>query len=212
MIHLFLVRHGRTDSNEEQRLCGHQDIPLNDEGYRQAKLLGKALADLKLDWVYTSDLSRAHETAFQLLLQREEPFKQITYTSLLREMDFGPWEGKTLAETGYGQASRYSHFFGLDGGEKPQDVDRRARQFLQMIVTLHPNQYIMAVAHGFFNCCLTAALLGDDLTPETLRPQMNTSVNYFLLDNDGRLMASKLNTISHLVEGSKHWIYEFPSF
>jgi broad specificity phosphatase PhoE len=211
MIHLFLVRHGQTDSNRLQRICGHDDAPLNDEGRNQARLLGYALDDLKLDWVYTSNLQRARETAALILGQHKIglPPDRFVITELLQEKDFGPREGEVVA-AGYSISARYAHCFADDGGEPIAGVERRARQFLQMVLTLHPGQCVMVVSHGFFNCCLTATILGKPVMLSTIYPQMNTGVNYFLLDDNGMVRASKLNTIAHLLPGCKLWALPWP--
>src|SRR5215469_8679357 len=63
----YLVRHGSTDLNgggdSAERIRGHIDVPLTDEGREQARALGKDLKDKGISMLYSSDLSRAKETA-----------------------------------------------------------------------------------------------------------------------------------------------------
>ena len=67
-LRLLLVRHGLSSFNTERRIQGRDDLSsLTDEGRLQARLTGSALADLRLDAVYSSPLSRAANTAAQLL-------------------------------------------------------------------------------------------------------------------------------------------------
>lgn len=63
MTLIGLIRHGVTDWNYEYRAQGQVDIPLNDEGRRQAELLSKRMENEEWDYIYSSDLSRALETA-----------------------------------------------------------------------------------------------------------------------------------------------------
>lgn len=114
---ILLIRHGETASNAEGRIQGHLDVPLSDVGRAQAVRLAVRLARLwdsgiPTDFpvpppcaIFTSDLSRASETARILrsgvLALRFLPF---TETPLLRERGFGAWEGLTSADV----RARYS--------------------------------------------------------------------------------------------------------
>ncbi len=73
MANILLVRHGETDWNRAKRLQGHLDISLNQEGITQANRLGKSLANESIDIAYSSDLSRAFDTAQAILAQRSIP-------------------------------------------------------------------------------------------------------------------------------------------
>ena len=60
---IYLVRHGRTRSNEEGRFQGWEDHPLSPVGQEQALSLKKRARDLMVTALYTSDLMRTKETA-----------------------------------------------------------------------------------------------------------------------------------------------------
>src|SRR5687768_7173665 len=64
-LHLFLLRHGQTDSNAAGVVQGHLPVPLNDLGRRQAALLAARLtvASPRIGRVISSDLPRAAQTA-----------------------------------------------------------------------------------------------------------------------------------------------------
>lgn len=89
---IYLVRHGQTDWNLEDRMQGHTDIALNDTGISQAIHLGETLKDVPFVKAFSSDLSRAYKTAELILTQREIP---IVVSSHLRERSAGALEGKT---------------------------------------------------------------------------------------------------------------------
>lgn len=67
MSKIYVVRHGCTKLNGSEqcpdKIRGHIDVPLDEKGREQAVKTGKRLAGKKIDHIYTSDLSRAHETA-----------------------------------------------------------------------------------------------------------------------------------------------------
>lgn len=102
---LYVIRHGQTDYNREERLQGARDIPLNDTGRAQAKANGLTLAGLTglelpldgFDWV-ASPLGRTRET--MELVRKAAGLDPLAYRTdpLLIELSFGDWEGQTLVE------------------------------------------------------------------------------------------------------------------
>ena len=89
---LYIVRHGETAWNLEQRIQGQLDIPLNDTGRGQAARMAQALAGEGIAAVYSSDLSRAAETAAALAQAAGLPLRT---DPSLRERGFGHFEGVT---------------------------------------------------------------------------------------------------------------------
>ena len=59
----YFLRHGVTDHNQRRVVMGQMDIPLNDQGRRQAEAAGQLLARVGVDRIAASPLSRALETA-----------------------------------------------------------------------------------------------------------------------------------------------------
>ena len=68
---MMLIRHGETSWNANGKRQGWNDIPLNEEGRRQARELSKKLASLSVKAIYASSLSRAVETAEILAASHE---------------------------------------------------------------------------------------------------------------------------------------------
>jgi len=94
---LWLVRHGLTEWNAQQRFCGHSDIPLSAQGRVQARWLARQLQEEAISTLYTSDLVRARETA-EIIASQSAPGLQVKVSAGWREIDFGAWEGLTYAE------------------------------------------------------------------------------------------------------------------
>ncbi len=90
---LYLVRHGQTTWNEDGRIQGQTDIGLSQAGKQEAEELARWLERQSFDAVVASDLSRARETARLLV-----PGAEVQTLPELRELHFGQWEGRTLAE------------------------------------------------------------------------------------------------------------------
>jgi len=88
---IALFRHGLTAENERKAYIGWTDAPLSENG--RNKLYEKGRPVSKYDWICTSDLLRAKETAVCLF-----PEKSLRSTSYFREINFGNWEGQTYEQ------------------------------------------------------------------------------------------------------------------
>jgi probable phosphoglycerate mutase len=93
---IIAVRHGETAWNVETRIQGQLDIGLNEKGRWQAQQAARALAEERLDAVYSSDLSRAFDTAQAIAAQATPPLTVQAHKGL-RERAFGKFEGQTYA-------------------------------------------------------------------------------------------------------------------
>ena len=97
-LRILLVRHGLSSFNLEQRFPGRDDLSsLLEEGARQARAAGEALADLPLTAVYSSPLSRARDTTALLLQSQAQP-PAPRFDDDLLEIDLGPWSGLLRSE------------------------------------------------------------------------------------------------------------------
>ncbi len=64
MTRLIIVRHGHSVTNASQRYTGQLDVPLTEQGHEQAACVARYLAENEqIDAIYSSDLSRAMDTA-----------------------------------------------------------------------------------------------------------------------------------------------------
>ncbi|HEY3462506.1 MAG TPA: histidine phosphatase family protein [Gaiellaceae bacterium] len=136
MTALLLVRHGETDWNADGRLQGQTDRPLSDFGRRQARQLADELADEELEAIYSSDLSRARETAEIVAERLELP---VVLDPDLREKDWGTWEGLTAVER-----DRVEFV-----GESTEEHQKRILRALRRISERHPGDgRVLVVTHG----------------------------------------------------------------
>ena len=123
---IYLVRHGQTDWNLENRIMGHLDMPLNDTGRNEARICAKQLTTIKLDKIISSDLSRAQETAGII---NETLSLPITFDSRLRETNCGDLQGllsKEIPEETWYTFNREPHKF---HAESLEDVYNRVKSF-----------------------------------------------------------------------------------
>ncbi len=185
---LFVLRHGQTAWNAEQRLQGHLDAPLDGVGRWQAARLAQALADEGLAAIYSSDLQRAHDTALPLGTACGLP---VVTDAALRERSFGRLEGLTYAEIeerfpedalGW---RRREPGFGPGGGESLVEFCARCVPAVARLAAAHAGQAIAVVSHGGVLDCLHRAANGlalDAPRPWALR---NATVNRLLFNGEG---------------------------
>jgi probable phosphoglycerate mutase len=143
MAHLLLARHGETDWNLGRRVQGHTDIPLNATGIAQAHALADELAWEPIVAVYSSDLSRALETAGAVAARHGLP---VSVDPDLREKNFGSWEGLTDTEIRerFPDAKRGA----WGDAETTEAVAERVGTALARIGEAHRNGLVLVVSHG----------------------------------------------------------------
>ncbi len=121
MSGVLLARHGETNDNlPPLRFQGFTDTPLNDTGRRQAAELGERMLDDGIASLWSSDLSRARETA-------DIVGSRIGLTPILdarlREANRGRWEGLLFTDVERAEPELYAHWisapesFRFPGGE-----------------------------------------------------------------------------------------------
>lgn len=155
------VRHGRTEWNDAGRMQGRADIGLSEAGRAQVRrwTLPAALAGALF---IASPLARARETAALMSDGR------VDIDDALVEMDWGEWEGETLAtlRTRGGAAFETNSARGLDfrppRGESPRDVQQRIAAWLASNAAL-PHD-IVAVTHQGVIRTVLALISGWDMT------------------------------------------------
>jgi hypothetical protein len=90
MTTLLLIRHGETDWNRDSVFRGQTDVPLNEEGLKQASLLARHLRNVRLAAIYSSPLKRASETAEMVASYHGI---QVEKAAQLTDMNYGVWQG-----------------------------------------------------------------------------------------------------------------------
>lgn len=150
---LVFIRHGETDWNREARWQGQADVPLNPSGREQAKRMAEELSRrMRVDVIYSSDLSRAHDTALALAGATGAP---VHLDPRLREVDQGEWQGKRVLDIREQYADLFARrladpwLVAPPGGESAAQVAERMKAALHQIVARHPGQVIAIVSHGF---------------------------------------------------------------
>jgi probable phosphoglycerate mutase len=148
---LCLVRHGETAWNAEGRVQGQLDIPLSATGLAQARALAGVLGREQFDAIYSSDLSRARQTAQPTADVLKQ---QIVLDVRLRERHYGVFQGMTYAEAKESIPEGYERFkakdpaYGFENGEALAAFHGRALGFVTLLTKRHEGENILVVTHG----------------------------------------------------------------
>jgi broad specificity phosphatase PhoE len=150
---VVLVRHGETEWSRSGRHTGRTDIPLTEEGRRQARLAGESLRKRRFALVLTSPLQRAAETS------RLAGFDGAARDEL-REWDYGEYEGRRTIDIRNERPSWSLWRDGVPAGETVEQVGRRADRVINEIRAVEGD--VALFAHGHILRVLTARWLGLD--------------------------------------------------
>ena len=195
---VILIRHGETDWNASGRWQGHSDIPLNDNGIQQAKLLARRLTSWPIKALYSSDLKRAARTASIL---GDALGLQPDFDASWRERNGGEFEGLQAADLmGHRdfQTQRRDKNWAPPGGESNVQVASRVQIAFDKLLEDHPDQMVAVVSHGGAIITLLSLVVGF---PPGERARIwvsgNTGFSIVEVGKRGPILV-RLNDVTHL--------------
>ncbi|MFH1445422.1 MAG: histidine phosphatase family protein [Nanoarchaeota archaeon] len=194
---LILVRHGRTVDNEKRIMQGQMQGKLSEAGKEQAKKVALRLKREKIDFIYSSNLKRASDTAKEIA--KYHPDAPIEFVKELRERHWGSLQGKSKDS--------------IDWNNIPDDVEplsglvKRVKLFLDKVYEKHSESTVLFVSHGRLLKALLCIIfnkpfdtlnkpLSDDSTG--IGKIDNASVTIFEIDEDKNHKIHVLNCVKHL--------------
>lgn len=145
---IFFVRHGQTDWNIKNRLQGASNIPLNSTGIEQAHILANKLQSTHFDYIISSPLNRALDTANIINQNRNIPL--ITNSSLL-ERSFGCLEGIKGDEYDKNLFWDYFKNYKYNDVEPVQDFFYRIHHCLDTLIKKYQEKTLLIVSHNGVN-------------------------------------------------------------
>jgi broad specificity phosphatase PhoE len=146
---LYIIRHGETPYNAEQRLLGHLDIDLNENGIGHARHMGAYLKGRGIEKIYASPLKRAAHTAE---IVAAEIGARVYFEPRLREVRFGIYEGMKIEEAKqhgmYNERDRDRMNYCPPEGESYAQLRVRVHRFIEDTYLFDPgHQPAVVVAH-----------------------------------------------------------------
>lgn len=169
---VYFVRHGETYFNRFARLQGWSDTPLTTKGEEDARQIGRTLANLPVDYLFSSDLKRAVDTARLLIAENPDaPMTEPVQKKFFREVFYGSFEGHSneegaiwasyLGEKRFRRIGELVAEFGVQKAhdllkkadpahlaEDSGELNARVRQAVTFLQGLPDNSNVVVVAHG----------------------------------------------------------------
>lgn len=219
-LDIYLVRHGQTVFNVQEKVQGHNDSPLTAEGIYQGRCTGAGLRDIPFVMAYSGDLGRQYDTARAVLSENRWPDVEIRQYPFFREMCYGRYQEGSYYDMlnqifesigvpygGYEELSKYLTarqiaLFLQDTDEAMETCDQVARRMIEGLDTI-----VRENPEGGNVLVATSSMAIDDvieaLFPGFIHDQLvqNGSVTVIRHDGDGYHLIS-YNDVSWRDEGA----------
>jgi len=179
------LRHGSTDWNQENRLLGQQDIPLNDRGCEQAKEASQILTYLQFSMIVCSPLQRCQQTAD--IINEKLNLPTFTHEGLM-EANLGEKEGHLKNDSVSFQAWQKEE--APASGEAYSQFKVRVLKSVEDIFTISQYGFVLVIAHGG----VFEAIRDNFQMPEFYLPCATPVVVYPRLD---AIILEKKNCVVH---------------
>lgn len=164
-VPFYFVRHGQTDWNNEHKIMGSTDIPLNAVGLEQARVVAKNVAHLEISHIVSSPLKRAVQTAKVIAVAMKKP---VIVVDGFKECSVGVLEGRCKKDAGVYElveALKAGGDIEVEGAEHPTTFEARVVAGLgTALEKSSKGKPILIVAHGGVYRVLTRIL--DAQVPE----------------------------------------------
>lgn len=136
---IYFIRHGQSELNAAGRYAGHTETPLTEEGRQQARAAGQLAKKHNIEYIISSPLGRALETAQIVAAELDYPLEDIHVDELFIERNYGDLEDQP-----YTPGFDYNT---VNGIETDTQIIKRAEKALTFIENLQADS-ILIVSHG----------------------------------------------------------------
>lgn len=194
-MEIIIARHGETNYNIKGLIQGQRQSKLSENGIRQAKALAKSLKKEKIEFIYTSELIRAVETA--KIINKFHNLK-INKTEELNERNFGVFEGRKgdLIQKEFRRNVMEDINFKPKGAETWRDINKRVISFMRSIIKKHKGKNVLIVAHKGVNSLILTYFLKNPLKDHWKVKQSPANISRIKIEN-GKTDV-KVNDVKHL--------------
>jgi broad specificity phosphatase PhoE len=166
MTTIYLVRHGITPANKENRFAGRISKELHAEGIEQMRQVGERLRDKKINAIYCGPAKRTVQSAEILESLLNVPIFPLVE---LDEIYIPHWDGLTKDEIRQQYGAQYPTWlsapqtFNLPGCETLEEVQKRAVEALNRMLSEGQAQHLLLVSHLIVLRCLVLYFKGLEI-------------------------------------------------
>lgn len=202
---IYIVRHGQTEWNILGKTQGHGNSDLTAKGIEQAELLANSMTKYPIDYIYSSDLGRAYQTA-EIIGNKLNV--KVEKTEALREMNFGTWEGRLIKDIMeedpklYHQWRNEPHLARIPQGETLDQIKERTDAFIKEINEKYDGKHIVLVTHSLCARIMLLSFLNSSVENIYRLNQGNTALNIVELRDYGPVVM-KMNDTTHIIKEEK---------
>ncbi|ODN03548.1 Fructose-2,6-bisphosphatase TIGAR [Orchesella cincta] len=222
MFTVTFVRHGETKMNAAKIVQSRTPGELSERGVHMAESLGKHICNEKFTRIYSSDLTRCHDTTLHILKQSLQGQPDLVLDETLRERDYGDLEFQSTSVTHdiHVETGNPIHAIPIPGGETYEATMKRTAKFFSGLCKLadasREPENVLVVTHGAWLMCFLDYLATNkgafelencDETQRTSAPR-NTATTRLIIHKKGadgneeekrRVEFIQIHDIAHLV-------------
>lgn len=199
MKKIYLMRHGQSEGNELGIVQGTNDSVLSNQGIEEAKAASELIRNFKIDKIYTSELSRAKQTA-EIIGKNNDIEVEVVREFI--ELDFGNWQGKKFEDIKKVYKDDFliwkknpdkAHIDGFEG------IENGKKRMLEGFNKIEKDnlENILIVSHGSALKCLIIGLLGMDNSFYKNMVMSNTGIS-LIEKGDYNIIMRFYNNFFHL--------------
>lgn len=199
-MRIYVIRHGETLLNCKGVLQGWLDVPLNEQGKKEARKTGEGLKGITFKKAFTSPLKRAVETAEIILKASGNSSTSLEIEERIKEINFGEYEGQVYKkQNGEIDNEDIKRFFqdplkgdgSTKGGESTYQVMERAQSFIKELFLINDDNNYLVVTHGFATRAMLNFLYDDPSSFWQNGVPSNCAVNVIYAKDDNIYLEKK---------------------
>ena len=141
---IYVIRHGRTNCNDEKKYNGKLNEDINKTGIEQARFASEEVKKLNIDLIICSPLLRTRHTCYIINVNNIP----VIYDKRLEERDCGILTNQDSGDFYYSDYWNYYSDKKIEGLETIQELFKRVASFLDEIKEKYKNKNILLVTHG----------------------------------------------------------------